>query len=141
MNQRTMSRILVAGMLFALVMIAANAWAQATARPAAPSATSQVPSKEGTSAKAHEPPKNPACRQIYDECQKLGFIVGEWRQDNGLWKDCFDPVVNGGKATRDGKPIQVPVSPSVVQQCREHREHKGAKGMKQGGQQTKPAPQ
>ena len=144
MNKRTISRILAVGVFFATVMFTVNAMAQATARPAAPAATSQAPTKGATSTKTarNEPPRYPACRQIYDECQKLGFIVGEAKQDNGLWKDCFDPVANGGQATRDGKPIQVPVSPKTVQECREHRakEHKGAQGMKQGGQ-VKPGTQ
>lgn len=61
---------------------------------------------------------NPGCQRIIEECQKLGFIVGQWKKDNGLWKDCFDPVVRGGSPTRDGKPIQVPVSSSDVQSCR-----------------------
>jgi hypothetical protein len=62
---------------------------------------------------------NPACQRILAECKKLGFIQGQWKKDNGLWKDCFDPVVKGGgSASRDGKPISVPVNPSDVQSCR-----------------------
>jgi len=61
---------------------------------------------------------NPACQNIIGECKKLGFIVGQWKQDNGLWKDCFDPIVTGkGSPTRDGKPITVPVTPGDVQAC------------------------
>jgi hypothetical protein len=63
--------------------------------------------------------RNPACQRILSECKRLGFIQGQWKKDNGLWKDCFDPVVKGnGSATRDGRPISVPVSPSDVQACR-----------------------
>ena len=54
----------------------------------------------------------------FAECRNLGFIDGQWKKDNGLWKDCFDPVVKGGQATRDGKPISVPVSQSDIQACR-----------------------
>lgn len=67
---------------------------------------------------------NPGCQRIIEECQKLGFIVGQWKKDNGLWKDCFDPVVKGGSPTREGKPIQVPVSPSDVQSCRSAAAHR-----------------
>jgi len=135
MNKRTISRILVAGTLFALVMVGVNAMAQA-ARPATPNTIQQVPPKGATATKSAQnaAQRNPACQQIFNECKNLGFIVGQWKVDNGLWKDCFDPVVNGGQATRDGKPIQVPVNPSVVQQCRAARQHGGAQGMKQGGQ-------
>src|SRR5579862_775842 len=61
---------------------------------------------------------NPACQKILAECKNLGFIQGQWKKDNGLWRDCFDPVVKGGTPTRDGKAISVPVSPSDVQACR-----------------------
>jgi hypothetical protein len=60
----------------------------------------------------------PACQPIIGECKTLGFIVGQANKDNGLWKDCFGPVVKGGNPTRDGKPINVPVNPGDVQACR-----------------------
>jgi len=136
MNIRTISRILVSSTFLASVMIGVNAMAQAT-RPAIPGTTPQVPPKGATSTKAAQnaAQRNPDCQQIVEECKKLGFIVGQWKVDNGLWKDCFDPVVNGGKPTRDGKPIEVPVSQNVVQQCRAAREHKQGGQMKQGAQQ------
>jgi hypothetical protein len=61
--------------------------------------------------------QTPACESIITECKSLGFVVGQWKTDNGLWKDCFTPVVNGKTATRDGKPVSVSVSPSNVQAC------------------------
>jgi len=133
------SRILVSGTFFASVMVGANAMAQA-ARPAIPTTTPQIPSKGATATKAAQnaAQSNPACQQIVNECKNLGFIVGEWKQDNGLWKDCFDPVVNGGTPTRDGKNIQVPVSQSVIQQCRSSRQHKQAGQTAAGAQQAKP---
>jgi hypothetical protein len=62
--------------------------------------------------------QTPQCQHIITECKKLGFIVGQYKEDNGLWKDCFNPVVRGGSATRDGKPISVPVNPADVQGCK-----------------------
>ncbi len=68
---------------------------------------------------------NPACQRILTECKKLGYIQGQWKKDNGLWKDCFDPIVKrGGTPTRDGKPMNVPVSSSDVQACRVAEGHK-----------------
>ena len=67
---------------------------------------------------------NPACQRIVAECKKLGYIQGQWKKDNGLWKDCFDPVVKGGNPTRDGKPMNVPVSSSDVEACRTAQGHK-----------------
>jgi hypothetical protein len=60
----------------------------------------------------------PACQPIIGECKTLGFIVGQANKDNGLWKDCFGPVVKGGSPTRDGKPINVPANPNDIQACR-----------------------
>jgi len=80
------------------------------------------PSKSGPNHAAVE--SNPACERIISECKKLGFIPGQYKKDNGLWKDCFDPVVKGGGSpTRDGKPISVPVSPADVQACRAAEGH------------------
>jgi hypothetical protein len=60
----------------------------------------------------------PQCQHIIVVCKQLGFIQGQYKIDNGLWKDCFDPVVSGkGGATRDGKPVTVPANPSDVTAC------------------------
>jgi len=110
MDGRTISRILVSATFLASVVIGANVTAQT-----APSVPGQA--RGGQNHAAAE--QNPACQKIINECKNLGFIPGQWKKDNGLWKDCFDPVVKGGgSATRDGKPLSVPVSSSDVQACR-----------------------
>jgi len=114
MNTSTINRILVAGTFLASVTVGINAMAQATAQHPAPSSNQQAQHKAVQNAAE----TNPACQKIVEECKKLGFVVGEWKTDNGVWKDCFDPVVHGGKPTREGKPIEVPVSASEVQNCR-----------------------
>jgi hypothetical protein len=110
------SQILVTGLFLASMMVSVTVAAQTSpAHPATTANTQQAQHK----AMQNTAENNPACQRIVNECKKLGFIVGEWKQDNGLWKDCFDPVVKGkGNATRDGKPISVPVSQSDVQTCR-----------------------
>jgi hypothetical protein len=113
MNKRTISRILVAGMFLVSVMIVSNAAAQTMSHPSnsGPKGPNAVES-------------NPACQRILNECKKLGFVSGQYKKDNGLWKDCFDPVVKGGGSpTREGKSINVPVSASDVQACRAVVEH------------------
>jgi len=76
---------------------------------------------------------NPACERILDECKKMGFIQGQWKKDNGLWKDCFDPIVKGkGNTTQDGKPINIPVSQGEIESCRAS-EGKRAHGHKGAG--------
>jgi hypothetical protein len=115
MDGRTISRILVSATFLASVVIGANVTAQT-----APSVPGQA--RGGQNHAAAE--QNPACQKIINECKNLGFIPGQWKKDNGLWKDCFDPVVKGGgSATRDGKPISVPVSASEIQSCRAAESH------------------
>jgi hypothetical protein len=113
MSKWTTSRILIVAACFVVVTIAL----QATAQTMAPPTAGQQMRPKGENHSAAE--QNPACQRIIGECKNLGFIPGQYKQDNGLWKDCFDPVVKGGgNATRDGKPISVPVNPSDVQACR-----------------------
>ena len=118
MGRRTITRILISGAFLVAMMIAAEVAAQTVARPSIGGITPQTQSPK--SAQSHSAVEsNPACQRILSECKKLGFIQGQWKKDNGLWRDCFDPVVKGGgSATRDGKPITVPVSPADVQACR-----------------------
>ena len=60
----------------------------------------------------------PSCQNILNECKKIGFIEGQAKEDNGLWKDCFDPLVKGkGTPTRNGQAINVPVNSTDVQTC------------------------
>jgi hypothetical protein len=136
MKTSTISRILVSGTFLASVTIGTNAIAQATAPHAATPGSTQQGASHKAVQKAVE--SNPACQRIVEECKKLGFIAGEWKTDNGLWKDCFDPVVHGAKPTRDGKSIEVPVSASDVQTCRAAvAQAKQAQKTTQGAEQPK----
>ncbi len=83
----------------------------------AASGTGTPPAGGGAAQVVKTATHTPACQPIIGECKTLGFIVGQANKDNGLWKDCFGPVVKGGSPTRDGKPINVPVNPSDVQAC------------------------
>jgi hypothetical protein len=123
MGRRTMSRILISGAFLLSVGTGVAVMGQTMARPASGINPQTQPSKSAQNHAAVE--QNPACQRIISECQKLGFIQGQWKKDNGLWRDCFDPVVKGGgNATRDGKPINVPVSSSDVQACRAAEGHR-----------------
>jgi len=122
MRRPTISGIFAAAMFLLSVMIATEVVAQTTPHAATGGTTQTVPSTKSKQAQAAAH-NNPACQAIENECKKLGFIVGEWKQDNGLWKDCFDPVVRGGTPTRDGKSISVPVSQSQIQECRQAMGH------------------
>lgn len=125
MGRQTTSRILVlSGAFFVAAMLGRDASAQSLPIPSTSGIGQQAhPNKGGQNHAAAE--HNPACQRIISECNRLGFIQGQWKEDNGLWKDCFDPVVKGGgRATRDGKPISVPVNASDVQACRAAEGHR-----------------
>lgn len=68
---------------------------------------------------------NPACQQIQADCKEAGYIVGQWKKDNGLWKDCFDRIMKGETPTRYGKPDPMNVNQNVVQECKQAIHHKG----------------
>jgi hypothetical protein len=123
MGTRAISRVLISGAFLMSVMIGVDVTAQTTAHPSTIGTSPQTQaSKTGQNHTAIE--SNPACQRILSECKKLGFIEGQYKKDNGLWKDCFDPVVKGGGSpTRDGRPIRVPVSASDVQACRATEGH------------------
>jgi len=104
---------LLAGAMLLVSMVGA---AQTVPNPSTSSPTQARSPKAAQNHAAIQ--NNAACQRIIAECKNLGFIVGQWKKDNGLWKDCFDPVVRGGTPTRDGKSITVPVSASDVQACR-----------------------
>jgi hypothetical protein len=123
MGVRTASRILMSGAFLVAVMMGVEVTAQTVAHPTTGSPTQQTQAAK-TAQNHASAEQNPACQRIIAECKKLGFIQGQWKKDNGLWKDCFDPVVKGGGTpTRDGKPITVPVSASDVQACRASEGH------------------
>jgi hypothetical protein len=99
-------------MLFGAQAALAQAPSGTTTPPAAPHGGAAGAANRATAT------HTPACQSVIGECKTLGFIVGQASKDNGLWKDCFDPVVKGGTPTRDGKPLNVPVNSSDVQACR-----------------------
>jgi hypothetical protein len=116
MGRRNTSRILISSAFLVVVMIGADVMAQTAVHP---STTGTGTSQQTHTQNHNAVESNPACQRVIAECKKLGFIQGQWKKDNGLWKDCFDPVVKGGGTpTRDGKPISVPVSSSDIQACR-----------------------
>jgi hypothetical protein len=119
MGGRATSGILIAGTFLVSVMMGVDVTAQTVSPRSTTGSSQQTHAQNRATVEQH-----PACQRIINECKNLGFIQGQWKKDNGLWKDCFDPVVKGaGSATRDGKPITVPVSASDVEACRGAEAH------------------
>ena len=57
-------------------------------------------------------------RQVAQACQQAGFIKGDWKKGDGLWRDCVDPIMQG-KTSVPGATKPLPaVDPSVVAACK-----------------------
>lgn len=122
MTRRTSRWLLVSGMF---LVTAASLFAQVVPRTPPIGVSPQTQPNRGGGYHHGAAEGNAACRRILNECRRLGFIEGQWRKDNGLWRDCFDPVVKGGGTpTRDGRPISVPVSSRDVEECRAAESHR-----------------
>ena len=35
------------------------------------------------------------CKQVEQACKNAGFIPGDWKKGDGLWRDCVDPLMQG----------------------------------------------
>jgi hypothetical protein len=35
------------------------------------------------------------CKKIAEACRNAGFIQGDWKKGDGLWRDCVNPIVQG----------------------------------------------
>jgi len=105
---KTLRFLLAASMLLGAHAVMAQAPTPANAKPHKGQSNGEI-----ATAKNSVP-----CQHIITECKKLGFVAGQYQEDNGLWKDCFNPVVKGGQPTRENQKINVPVNPQDVQACR-----------------------
>lgn len=61
--------------------------------------------------------QTPACQNILTACKKAGFIAGEMKEDNGLYKDCFNPLLHGLTPTQRGQNVTVQINPADAQTC------------------------
>lgn len=58
------------------------------------------------------------CQQIEKACLDAGFIKGDWKKGDGLWRDCVDPIMQG-KTTVPGATKALPsVDAGVVAACK-----------------------
>ncbi len=48
-----------------------------------------------------------SCAPVLNECKKLGFVAGGFKEGNGLWRNCFYPTVAGKSASLKGKEVKV----------------------------------
>ena len=87
-----------------------------SANAAEKSKTSEVDAKE--KARRAEIEKVSSCKNVLDECKKLGFVAGGFSEGKGLWRNCFQPVVDGKSATLNGKEVAVSANAQDVSACK-----------------------
>jgi hypothetical protein len=58
------------------------------------------------------------CQEIAQACQSAGFKAGDWKNGDGLWRDCVDPIVQGVTQVPNGKIPLPSVDPKVVAACK-----------------------
>ena len=69
-----------------------------------------------------------SCQQIAKACQQAGFIKGDWKKGDGLWRDCVDPIMQG-KTSVPGATKPLPsIDPNLVADCKaKHPKYGGGK--------------
>jgi hypothetical protein len=69
-----------------------------------------------------------ACQKIADACRSAGFVKGDWKKGDGLWRDCVDPIMQGKTSAPGGtKPLPA-VDGSLVSACKaKHPKYGGGK--------------
>ncbi|MBC7661184.1 MAG: hypothetical protein H7249_15915 [Chitinophagaceae bacterium] len=68
---------------------------------------------------AHDKGAPGPCKQIAEACKTAGFVKGDWKKGDGLWRDCVDPIVQGQTTVAGAtKPLPT-VDPVIVSACKE----------------------
>jgi len=68
------------------------------------------------------------CNQIAAACSKAGFIKGDWKKGDGLWRDCVDPIMQGKTNVSGGTKPLPSVDANLISQCKaQHPKFGGGK--------------
>jgi len=71
------------------------------------------------------------CQQIVADCKNAGFVQGDWKEGNGLWKDCVGPIMQGTTQPQNASKPLPQVSPQIVEECKaKHPEFGNKRGNK-----------
>jgi hypothetical protein len=78
-------------------------------------------------AKMPNQPPGP-CKEIADACRNAGFVKGDWKKGDGLWRDCVDPVMQGQASAPGGTKPLPRVDAALVSACKaKHPKYGGGK--------------
>jgi hypothetical protein len=75
------------------------------------------------------------CKAVEQACKNAGFIRGDWKKGDGLWRDCVDPIMQGTMNVPGAtKPLPT-VDAKAIADCK--AEHPKFGGGKVGSTQKK----
>ena len=68
------------------------------------------------------------CKAVEQACRNAGFIPGDWKKGDGLWRDCVDPIMQGQRNVPGAtKPLPT-VDAKAVADCKaQHPKFGGGK--------------
>jgi hypothetical protein len=108
--------------LLALVLSSASAYAapqaNTTAGNTAPSNSGPANAGQGAKGSGKVPG---ACASIAKACLDAGFIPGDWKKGDGLWRDCVDPIVQGQTSVPGATKSLPTVDAKSIAACKKHR--------------------
>jgi hypothetical protein len=58
------------------------------------------------------------CRQIREICKDAGFVLGEYKEGIGLYRDCINPIMQGKKVVHGIKKPLPSVDPKLIAECK-----------------------
>jgi hypothetical protein len=58
------------------------------------------------------------CRKIKEACLAAGFKQGDWKNGDGLWRDCIDPIIQGVSTVPGGTKTLPKVDPADIAACK-----------------------
>ena len=68
------------------------------------------------------------CREVEQACKNAGFIPGDWKKGDGLWRDCVDPIMQGQTSVPGATKPLPKVDAKAVADCKaEHPKFGGGK--------------
>jgi hypothetical protein len=69
-----------------------------------------------------------ACKPIEQACKNAGFIQGDWKKGDGLWRDCVDPIMQGQTSAPGATKPLPSVDAKAVADCKaQHPKFGGGK--------------
>lgn len=66
----------------------------------------------------HEGKMHGPCQKVVEACKSAGFIKGDWKKGDGLWRDCVNPIMQGQSNVPGATKPLPQVDPNLVAACK-----------------------